>query len=309
MTTEDFPIVAEALGLEQMGAVFAGFVDGWPILARTMGNVCYFTVSTEPARDKRALKQLKALAKSSGIGIQWVNHELCFLFNKRTVAETSETELLRHCLSALGACGVTPWDKCPVCGQNDCDSAAPNGNVFRLVHIDCLARNAEKAQNAKEENDFSGSYITGLIGALLGMIVGTLPSLLVIILSNTVYSLLMALIPICAYFGYKLLRGKMNAAALVISIIMAVLGVLLIQWELFVYYVMQEDNVSLGKALNDVLPLLSDGQAWSELMEDTAGSFLMAALGVWFSFSIISRTYKKTADSARLSLEYARTRR
>ena len=33
------------------------------------------------------------------------------------------------------------------------------------------------------------------------------------------YSILFALIPICAYFGYKLFRGKMNKAALIVSIV------------------------------------------------------------------------------------------
>ena len=69
-----------------------------------------------------------------------------------------------------------------------------------------------------------GNYFTGIIGAIIGMILGVVLNVAVIFGTERIYAMLCALIPLGAFFGYKLLKGRMNSFAIVISIICAVLG-------------------------------------------------------------------------------------
>ncbi|MBR5009563.1 MAG: hypothetical protein IKY06_02885, partial [Clostridia bacterium] len=120
-----------------------------------------------------------------------------------------------------------------------------------------------------------------------------------------VFALAMCLIPICAYYGYKLFGGKRNKFAIVISIIMAVAGVMLIQWELVAYSLMHERHYSLSRAVSYVWGRMDEFSIWVDLAKDAGIEWLMAALGVFISFSVISRTDKGDMKLSAEALEGA----
>lgn len=60
------------------------------------------------------------------------------------------------------------------------------------------------------QNQESGSYLTGLLGAIIGGLLATIPAVAVIWFTETAYSLLYFLIPLGVYHGYRLARGKMD---------------------------------------------------------------------------------------------------
>ena len=77
----------------------------------------------------------------------------------------------------------------------------------------------EEAIKQKENGHF-----IGIIGAILGGIVGTIPWILVYVYGNMMLSVLAAIIAAGAFYGYKLFKGKIdNKLPIIIMIISIVL--------------------------------------------------------------------------------------
>ena len=302
--------VAAELGLFQKGSIYTGTVQGFPVAVTDAKKAVNCVIQTSIRPKNSVMKKLKELRKATKSAVFWNDYIMRLTVNKQETAEGSPAQVLEKFLAILNREGITPLDRCPICRKTGCDAAAPMGGVMALVHMDCLKLQAEKTKTRLEDGEFSGSYITGIIGAVLGMIVGTLPNLLLIILLQRVFALAMCLIPICAYYGYKLFGGKRNKFAIVISIIMAVAGVMLIQWELVAYSLMHERHYSLSRAVSYVWGRMDEFSIWVDLAKDAGIEWLMAALGVFISFSVISRTdkgdMKLSADSLEGAIPYDR---
>lgn len=124
--------------------------------------------------------------------------------------------------------GISFGTVCPYCGRTDTDAvmyceqrgAIPAG--YRAVHTECASAMRNSADEAKAKDE--GNYFTGIIGAIIGALLGIALNIAVIFGTERIYAILCALIPLGAFFGYKLLKGRMNSFAIVISIICAVLG-------------------------------------------------------------------------------------
>lgn len=117
---------------------------------------------------------------------------------------------------------------CPYCGRTDtgavmyCEQRGAIPAGYRAVHTEC-ASSIRNAANEAKVND-EGNYFTGIIGAIIGALLGVAVNIAVIFGTEKIYAMLCALIPLGAFFGYKLLKGRMNSFAIVISIICSALG-------------------------------------------------------------------------------------
>ena len=60
--------------------------------------------------------------------------------------------------------------------------------------------------NVKKE----GSYLTGIIGAIIGGAIATIPWVLAYVYGNVMLSLLAVLIGAGEFYGYKIFRGKID---------------------------------------------------------------------------------------------------
>lgn len=125
--------------------------------------------------------------------------------------------------------GIYFSDICPYCGHGNTDAVMCYEKStdrfqlsYRAVHTECV-NSLRNAANEAKVND-EGNYFTGIIGAIIGMILGVVLNVAVIFGTERIYAMLCALIPLGAFFGYKLLKGRMNSFAIVISIICSALG-------------------------------------------------------------------------------------
>lgn len=147
-------------------------------------------------------------------------------------------------LAELTRLGYEANPRCPICGEKDCDCAIFLGREFRFAHRACVDTLDSDADAETKKSQKQGSVLLGILGAFLGMLVGTLPNLFTILSMEMEYSLLFALIPICAYFGYKLLGGKMKRPIpVIVSIVMSVIGVIMLLFEAVTIISMKEYDI------------------------------------------------------------------
>lgn len=179
---------------------------------------------------------------------------------------------------------------CPVCGRTDCDSYAYIKGSYRSVHAACVQSQAQATHEKAEKNLREGNYGLGIVGAVLGAIIGSLPAVLIQLLTGYLFVLLYALVPLGTYYGYKLFKGKMTKAVLGIVIVIGILMVPVMQYIEFlldeiIYYgafyspAFYFSDISFALTADPVLVLVS----WGQML------FFMA-LGILIVSGIILRT-------------------
>ena len=247
----------------------------------------------EPRHQVQELKKEAGVRANRKMGFFYNEKKNCLTINLtvgRKEGEQEFAQLTQDLYSILTYKGIHPLETCPFCGQRTCDTVAAVDTAYATVHRGCLENalttTSQKAQRSQDE----GSYLLGIIGAILGAFVGVLPSLLTIITTNTIYSLLFALIPLCIYYGYKLFRGRMNKSAIVITIVLSVLSVYLIEFDLIVYTFLTEYETNFGEALSVAFHALGYADVWVSMTLDSLTSFLFIALGIFIAWGQISRT-------------------
>ncbi len=262
------------------------------------------SLPTQNGDRKQYEKELKARLKEAfgkNASSAWVDQE-----NYLTIFLSSKNIPDIYCQGVTAALdivknlGITVPDKCSVCGRTGCDVAVPRGAAYVPTHRSCLEKAVSGAQDKADSNARNGSYLLGIIGALLGAVVGILPSALTIILMERIYVILFALIPICAYLGYKLFKGKMNYFALVVTILFSALGVYLLNFGVTLYYIADEFSIGLRDALTLFPYMLADPEVWLEVTksEDFIMCAVFVALGIFLTWGMISRTAKADVKDA-----------
>lgn len=193
-------------------------------------------------------------------------------------------------LPILREAGATGVNVCPECG---CEVA---GGCWKLIdgiayhmHQPCgdkVVRDiAANEQTRKEEA--AGSYVTGLVGALLGAAIGAV--LWAFVLSaGYIASLVGLVMGWLAERGYTLLKGKQGKGKIVILIVAVLLGVLVGNFgaEAISLAGMIADGEMGGMAYTDI-PLLitimmTENSAYLQASLSNIGmGLLFAALGIW----------------------------
>ena len=188
---------------------------------------------------------------------------------------------LEACTGALREAMLPVPDTCPLCRQPGCDALA-RVNGYVPAHAACVQSQTQDTLARAEANQVSGNYVTGLIGALLGGVVGSIPALLCLYFLEYYVGILYMLIPMAAYYGYKLFKGKMNRAALVCSIAGALFSLVVMQVA-GVYITGAQVGYFFPPAY--VLGLLPELLAAIPLTH-----YVFLALGIFLSWGYISRT-------------------
>ena len=197
------------------------------LAARGRGVVCFFfRVNGILSADR-----LKSLRETLGQGwtIGVVSSGTYSLTYKPAREQNEDPDFagaVEHMAKALQADRIPAPDTCPLCQKTDCDALAKVQDFgFGPVHRACL-RKAEKTLRPVRA---SGSRAHGLAGALLGTLVGLIPSIVTIVLLDRVFLLAYAIPPLCAFQGYKLLRGRMEPPApLVTAVLFSLAATLLL---------------------------------------------------------------------------------
>lgn len=185
--------------------------------------------------------------------------------------------------------GYTSPSTCAICGQSGVDAYALHGNAYTTVHRHCAEAEVNTKSAKIQDNQQNGSYFSGIIGVILGGIVGTLPSVFAAVFLNIISAWLCALIPLAAYWGYKLFKGKMNSFATVASLIVSVAMIPVMDYfiESFMYYA----NYGFLLSINEYIELFFSYQ--NEFITAYIQSFVFVVIGMVVIFQQIRKGNKQ----------------
>ena len=299
MNTETLQQFANTRGYKASGATMTGVFGGYPFLS-TLKSQKINTLTTVITisgglRGKIGRQIKKQLPKRCS-----------FLWSARPtlICSGSDDELftvfasaMDTVTSALRDAGIALPQKCPICNAEGCDALAIQNGAFVPVHQSCCQERSYATAVKAEDNARSGSYITGIIGAILGGILATVPSLLTIWFMERIYSVLFILIPLGIYYGYRLFRGKMNKAVGVITVLLSLVMPFVL--EQLVFYVAVATTYSILPSILDTAAFYFQIVTPAEMVSDLAMPYVFLLFGIFVTFKQITRTSsQEVADAA-----------
>ncbi len=286
-------------GIELHDQLGCGVIDRYPLSMQLVGKPAQITsiivkIQLASALKKIHRKEVRDLLK----------HKATISYMGKIIQLTIRTGNMQYpydfsqtvvsLISYLANNNIPESTQCPICGRFDSDAMAYYNGAYQKVHMHCIQNVLDTREASVEENETNGSFFTGLIGALLGGLVGIIPSLLTIFLLQRIYVMLYALIPICIYYGYRLFKGRMNQWAVVLTILLSFLILFVMEYVVLVISVHREYGIWL---LKECLQLFFDRQYFLEMLKDMVMSFVFLALGILYSWRMIAENNQKTTTS------------
>lgn len=199
-----------------------------------------------------------------------------------------------------------------VCTECGCEVTAGrwvlvDGTACHL-HDGCASRIAQEieAEEAQRAQNSTGSYITGLLGALGGSVLGAVLWAVVLNLGY-VASLVGLVIGWLAEKGYNLFHGKQGKAKVAILILAVIFGVLVGTFgaDVFTVIGMINSGELYGVTFGDVLPLIAfllseDAEYRGAVCTNILMGLLFAFLGV---FALLRKAGKDVSGTKLIDLE------
>ena len=292
MDFAQFSDFAQARGCRQVQDDAFGIYRGYPFAVHyKKGGKGQLTATFKfgAKAPKSLLKEMRAALKPYGAApMSYAPDRMGFLLSGKDGVDENFDGALSALAELFAAAGVTPPAACPFCKGQGCDTLAFVGGGYVPVHRTCLDRVLGGSAAAARHSMQQGNYFTGILGALVGGLVGALPSLLTIWFASRVFALLFALIPICAYQGYKICRGKLNRVATVVTILSSILPVFALEQILF--YLSVVDYYGIWPSIFSSMVLYFQIYTLGDMLASMITELVFVALGIWISWRMITQT-------------------
>lgn len=293
MTLQEFSGYAASRGMLVAGDKAFGEVRGYPFTVVAKGNpVRSMTVSFKLAArlPKKVYKSVKASLQGAG---------KLFYFNDDPLlvgltCAGKDQDLWNRVFAAMDIVaqgffenGVAIPGTCPLCKKGDCDSLAYIGDGYVPVHKQCCESRSYGTMAAVEANQNAGHIITGIIGAILGGTIATIPTILLMYFAEMISAWLYALIPLGAYFGYRLCKGKMGYGVLPVVIIIAIAELFFVQQVM--WYLALHDEYGIWPYIHESIAYFKEYVPVNLMLQDLIQPAIFTALGIFISFGQIRR--------------------
>ena len=192
---------------------------------------------------------------------------------------------------------------CAVCGQDSGEGYTLQGGFVQQMCAPCHEKLAVATTEIKRERAETGSYLTGLVGAVLGGIIGIIPWVLIGMLGYIagISGFIMAFL---SYKGYLLLRGKRGPGMTWIMIIVLIV---------FTYIaVLTSEGVAAYQMLTDegyifTIPELIGAVIEAPFMPDAGPLWGSIAIG-WLFAGLGSFTFLRKMNKEAVGADLAVTR-
>ena len=144
-----------------------------------------------------------------------------------------------------------------------------------------------KETEKKEKIKVKNNYFLGIIGAILGGVVASIPWILVYVYGNLMLSALSILIPVGIFYGYKLFGGRTTKALPTIVVIISILITILTMLVLMPIFLIQSQGATIN--FSNIKYLYGN----MNLFEGKTLDIVIAIIFTTFGAYIISAIIKK----------------
>lgn len=146
-------------------------------------------------------------------------------------------------------------------------------------------------EQIKQEKSVKGSYLTGILGAIVGGVIATIPWILVYVYGEMMFSILAALIATGELYGYKIAKGKINKKLPVILMVIALVIVTVTTLVIIPTLLIANEGISVN--LTNISRLYENGEFATAMMKDFIISLIFTILGA----SIVTANIKKQLEN------------
>lgn len=150
-----------------------------------------------------------------------------------------------------------------------------------------------------------GSYLTGIIGAIIGGTIATIPWVLMYVYGGMMLSILAALIAAGEFYGYKLLKGKMSKGLPAILMVLALVIVTVATLVVIPGLLIQKEG--LNPSVANIEKLYSNEEFATAIMKDFVISVIFTILGASIITSNIKKQIANAEDGKEIKLDLNNT--
>ena len=143
----------------------------------------------------------------------------------------------------------------------------------------------------KKETSSKGSYLTGILGAIVGGAIATIPWVLVYIYGGMMFSILAALIAAGELYGYKIAKGKITKKLPIILMVIALIIVTVTTLVIIPTVLIAKEGIAVN--LTNISRLYENGEFATAMMKDFIISVIFTILGA----SIVTANIKKQLEN------------
>lgn len=136
-----------------------------------------------------------------------------------------------------------------------------------------------------------GSYLAGIIGAIIGGAIASIPWILTYVYGNMMFSILAALIAAGEFYGYKIAKGKMDKKLTTIIMVVAIIIVAIVTLVVIPALLIQKQG--LNPSLVNIEKMYSNKEFFTAIIKDFIVAIVFTILGA----SIITTNIKKQLEN------------
>lgn len=148
-------------------------------------------------------------------------------------------------------------------------------------------KNVSKNSNEVMEKKAKGNYLTGILGAVIGGLIATIPWILMYVYGDMMLSALSIVIAAGEFYGYKLFKGKVTKKLPIIIMVLAILIVVLTTLVIIPVFLLMNEGVNISI---DAIKVLYEKEEFTQaIIKDTVIAVIFTLLGA----SVITANIKK----------------
>lgn len=149
------------------------------------------------------------------------------------------------------------------------------------------------------EQNVKNNYFKGFIGSLIGAVIGSVVWVL-LSYAGWVASIAGYAIAFCAFYGYKMLKGKLNKTGVIINIITIIIAFLLANYTGLYIELKKEFELSVAQYIMVTPAFFSDKEMLLAMGKDLLIGAIFLALGIW---STVKKYFVEAGRKTGMKLE------